>query len=106
MNILSSKNELSNNYNLQMEIDGKKWKNVSHYVYSNLLNYENHKRILKNNLREISKNFNELADKEEEDLIVESLLVALPVKFSNIEIALGFVDKISQYILSIFFSNK
>jgi predicted NAD-dependent protein-ADP-ribosyltransferase YbiA (DUF1768 family) len=87
MNILSSKNELSNNYNLEMEIDGKKWKNVSHYVYSNLLNYENHKRILKNNLREISKNFHELADKEEEDLIVESLLVALPVKFSNIEIA-------------------
>ena len=87
MNILSSKNELSNNYNLEMEIDGKKWKNVSHYVYSNLLNYENHKRILKNNLREISKNFHELADKEEEDLIVESLLIALPVKFSNVEIA-------------------
>ena len=86
MNILSSKNELSNNYKLEMEIDDKKWKNVSHYVYSNLLNYANHKNILKNNLKDISKNFHELSDKEEEELVVEALSTALPFKFSNIEL--------------------
>ena len=85
MNILSSKNELSNNYKLEMEIDNKKWKNVSHYVYSNMLNYATHKNILKNNLKDISKNFHELADTEEEELIVEALSTALPIKFSNIE---------------------
>ena len=87
MNIFSSKNELSNNYRIDLEIEGQKWKNVSHYIYSNLLHNESNKRILKNNLTKISKNFHELSEKENEILIVDALSTALPIKFSNVELA-------------------
>lgn len=87
MNIFSSKNELSNNYLHPLEIDGKTWKNVSQYIYSNLLSEESHKKILKHNLKHMSEKFNELINSEEEKLTIDGLKTALPVKFANIELA-------------------
>lgn len=87
MNIFSSKNELSNNYLHPLEIDGKTWKNVSQYIYSNLLSEESNKRILKHSLKDMSKKFSELIDSEEETMMIEGLRTALPVKFANIELA-------------------
>ena len=87
MNIFSSKNELSNNYLYPLEIDGKTWKNVSQYIYTNFLLEESNKKILKNNLKKMSEKFNELVASEEEKLVIEGLQTALPVKFSNIELA-------------------
>ena len=87
MNIFSSKNELSNNYLHPIEIDGKTWKNVSQYIYSNFLTEENNKKILKHNLKNMSQKFDELVNSEEEKLTIEGLQTALPVKFANIELA-------------------
>ena len=87
MNIFNHKNELSINYNYEMEIDGKKWKNIAHYIYSNLLDYSSHKKILEKNLKNISKNFHDLVNIEESDLISKSLMDVLKVRFSNIELA-------------------
>ena len=87
MNIFSSKNELSNNYLHPIEIDGKTWKNVSQYIYSNFLSEENNKKILKHNLKNMSQKFDELVNSEEEKLTIEGLQTALPVKFANIELA-------------------
>lgn len=106
MNIFSSKNELSNNYKIDLEIDGKNWKNVSHYIYSNLLHDEIHKKILKNNLKNISKNFYELSAKEQDDLIVETLTIALPVKFANVELANKLISTGNKSIVYRSFNNR
>ena len=87
MNIFSSKNELSNNYLHPLELDEKTWKNVSQYIYSNLLTEESNKKILKNSLKNMSEKFNELIKSEEETLTIQGLRTALPVKFANIELA-------------------
>ena len=78
INILSPSDipfgKLSNNYVLLMEIDDKKWKSVSNYVYSNTMPSSIYSITLQNiKPYEASKEFNTLIDKMIEETIFTSI---------------------------------
>lgn len=76
--------KLSNLYDFQMKIDGKNWRNVSQYIYTEMIPSIVYKKNMMN-----SDNFNiyndyvKFSKQSEIDLIKTSLLEILKVKFEN-----------------------
>lgn len=79
---------LSNNATSYFELDGEKWKTVTHYLYSSLLHFHTFKALVRNQakVREVRDVFLNLYNQEIHDVTVSAVYEANEVKFSNPEL--------------------
>lgn len=75
---------LSNNFQHEMFIDGKKWFSVTNYVYTNCLNTSINQTLIANTKpKEVQKIFNKLYNEEIQNVIKRSVNTGINAKFYN-----------------------
>jgi predicted NAD-dependent protein-ADP-ribosyltransferase YbiA (DUF1768 family) len=72
---------LSNNYSYPIKIDNETWNNITQYIYTNMTPFLYRDKVKKN--KNVYKAFKYYIRKTEIDIISDSLLTSLKVKFEN-----------------------
>ena len=80
---------LSNNYTHLMEINRKRWKTVTNYIYANILTYPMYVQEVQmtKNPKDVQTTFARLYQEEIDDITRKAIEKALTVKFNNNEMA-------------------
>ena len=74
---------LSNNFVKNMELDDKRWRTVTNYIYANILTTPRNINYLKNKKKDVKATFHLLFQEEVENVVKLAIPKALDVKFKN-----------------------
>lgn len=85
---------LSNNYTHFMRIDDNEWRNVTSYIYGNILKIPTSKQIIRliKNTKEILPEFRKLYQAEIDDIKKNAIEKALKIKFENEKLSKMLID--------------